>query len=137
MLQRLLLTVLLGLMLLGCGSSPTLSPPAAVVPSGPTRYPLPADSSLNLGPGDSPQACAGIGLDAIARGSPTDARHVWLEDATAGGRIDLVWPTGYTARFTPDVEVVDTTGRVVLSAGQRVDSGCVTGQDNVLWLPNW
>jgi hypothetical protein len=133
----LLVTTLVGLQFLGCGSGPTPSSTVTAEPSGPTRYPLPADPSLQLGPGDTPQACGGIGLDAIVRGSATDSRHVWLVDATTGARMELVWPTGYTARFTPDVEVVDTRGTVVVRAGQRVDGGCVTVQDNVLWLPDW
>lgn len=129
----------LGLLLAACASPPAPpSPTAAPTPSGPTLYALPTAAWLVLGPNQSPMACAGVGLDAIARGSVGDPRHVWLANQMAGGsRIDLVWPRGYAARFTPDLEVIDAQGRVVLREGQHVDGGCVTGQDRVLWLPNW
>ena len=75
----------LGVQVAAC-SGPTPSPAAFEV-----RYSLPADPLLTPGPGQTPRACGGVGLEAVVRGSPIDARHVWLVDTTAGGRIDLVW----------------------------------------------
>jgi hypothetical protein len=62
------------------------------------------------------------------RGDATDPRFVW-EVGPNGGRQDVVWPAGYTARFTPKVEVLDPSGRVVLRDGDQLpDGGCAIGQ---------
>ena len=115
------------------------SPSPSSVPNPPSSdvllYPLPADASLTLGPGATPLACAGIGTDAILRGSATDQRVVWLEDAASGRRMELVWPPGYTARFVPKLEVLDQRGNVVAREGHSVIGVCVTGADNTFWLP--
>ena len=123
--------------------SPSASPSPTVVPIpteplngpslGPNIYWLPSDPTLVLGPDATPLACAGVGKDAFLRGSVNDARHVWLEDATSHARSELVWPPGFAARFTPDLEVLDATGTVVMRAGYRVTGVCVgAGAD---WIP--
>jgi len=38
-----------------------------------------------------------------------------------------VWPAGYTARFTPQIEVLDASRRVRYVAGDVIEGGCVTG----------
>ena len=73
-------------------------------------------------------SCRGIGLDAWLTGDPSDPRVAWLAD-DRGIRVDIVWPPGYTARFTPALEVVTSEGFVRLRAGDHVDGGCTTGSD--------
>lgn len=72
--------------------------------------------------------CRGVGLDSQIAGDPSDPRLVWLLDSQ-GGRHDVVWPQGYSARFTPQVEVLDEHGAVVFRQGDAVRGGCVTGPD--------
>ncbi|HSM18544.1 MAG TPA: hypothetical protein VK845_16270 [Gemmatimonadales bacterium] len=109
------------------------SPSAVAVPSGS----LPPATDLQLPTIDLPAQtpCAGIGLDAILHGDPSDPRLAWL--VTGGGvRRDIVWPSGYVARFEPDLEVIDATGRVVYRAGDHIDGGClVSDPDLLLILP--
>jgi hypothetical protein len=45
------------------------------------------------------------------------------------GRRDVIWPPGYVARFTPMLEVLDETGRVIFRDGDAVSGGCTTGPD--------
>lgn len=44
-----------------------------------------------------------------------------------GGRRDIIWPPGFTARFDPDLRVLDASGTVVLSKGDQITGGCVAG----------
>lgn len=72
-------------------------------------------------------ACIGVGLvDATLSGDPADSPIAWL-DLEGGGRREIVFPPGYTVRFTPTLEVVDDGGQVVARAGDRIDGGCLTG----------
>ena len=69
--------------------------------------------------------CAGVGLDAVLHGSPTDPRGAWLDDKLGGqSRMDVTWPAGYRARFNPNLEVLDETGSVVISEGDAVAGAC-------------
>jgi hypothetical protein len=72
--------------------------------------------------------CRGVGLDSQIVGDTSDPRLVWLLDSQ-GGRRDVVWPPGYSARLTPQVEVLDEHGTVVFRQGATVHGGCVTGPD--------
>ena len=74
-------------------------------------------------------SCAGIGLDATLAGDASDPRRAWLVQAGSGDRIDIVWPTGYRARFAPEIEVVDAGGNVVMTGGDQVTTACVIGGD--------
>ena len=94
-----------GLLLAACGATPS--------PSLPTL-----DSAIN--------PCAGVGLGATLAGSPTDPRVAWLV-YSQGGRSEIVWPAGFTARFDPDLAVLDASGKVVYRAGDHIDGGCVVG----------
>ena len=61
-------------------------------------------------------------------GHPTDPRIVWLRKRNGpdvGTR--LLWPPGWTARFIPQLEVLDETGNVVLTEGYEPQGGCVVG----------
>lgn len=85
--------------------------------------------------------CAGVGLDAVVRGDAQDPKVVWLEsqlsgpEVPAGQRVDVVWPFGYRARFTPNLELLDSWGNVVLRAGDRVSESCGgVGEDNLLHM---
>ena len=71
--------------------------------------------------------CTGIGLDATLTGDPNDPRRAWLVQADTERRVDIVWPAGYRARFTPSIEVLDAGGNVVMAAGDQVTTACVIG----------
>ena len=103
--RRGLLVGTVALLLGACGATPA-----------PTLPTLPTDV----------QACAGVGNDGTLAGSPTDPRVAWLAEPQ-GGRVEIVWPHGYTARFDPDLAVVDASGKVVYRAGDRPGGGCVIG----------
>jgi hypothetical protein len=109
--------------------------PNAARSLGANEYWLPAEASLVLGPNETPHACAGVGADAIPRGSPADQRCAWLEDKATGARSELVWPTGFVARFAPNLEVLDAAGRVAYSGGDPIKGLCVTAGASTFWLP--
>ncbi len=70
--------------------------------------------------------CRGVGLDATLAGSPADPRVAWLL-SSGGGRQEIVWPPGFSARFTPHLEVHDASGTTVFRAGDKISGGCVAG----------
>jgi hypothetical protein len=91
---------------------------------------VPAPSTVDLpGPTSQPTSCAGIGGGlAILRGNPNDPRLTWETTLDGSGRTNVVWPPGYSARFAPSLEVIDSTGRVIARDGDRVPAGgCVLG----------
>jgi hypothetical protein len=97
-------------------------------PAGPGEYALPANYAsppVWLG-----TICAGVGLEATLHGDPSDPRIAWLEnrigvpDGTTGRRMDVVWPAGFRARFTPKLEVLNGLGQVVLREGDMVGGAC-------------
>jgi hypothetical protein len=78
------------------------------------------------------QACGGVGLtDATLHGSSTDRRVAWLEIAGFPDRA-VVFPTGFTARFAPALEVLDTTGAVAFREGSSIVGACVAPDDALL-----
>ena len=70
--------------------------------------------------------CEHTRLGGTLRGDPADPSVAWLVSTSSGKRIDVLWPDGYHARFTPDLEVLDEAGNVVLHAGDLVSEGCIT-----------
>lgn len=82
-----------------------------------------------------PVGCGGVGYEGEYRlhGSATDPRLVWMTFPD-GVRHELAWPLGYSARFTPGLELLDETGRVVAREGTLVTGGCGTPQPGVLWV---
>lgn len=82
----------------------------------------------------SPPACAGVGLDAVLSASAADPRKVWLSDKESGGRIDLVWPRGFSVRFGEGAsfDVLNASGRVAVVGGSYISGACV-GAD-AYWL---
>ena len=119
MIGRAAATFALAGMLIGCGSEPP-----------PTRSP----SGIALRTTAATGACAGVGLDAEVHGDPKDPSIVWLTSLLpAGGqpdpigdRVEVIWPTGYTAVFDPALRVLDPTGQTAMQEGDYVDGGCVT-----------
>jgi hypothetical protein len=109
--------------------SPTTASPSPVVP---VDIALPVQTPLDV-PLGVPLACRGIGINAILRGDATDPRVAWLV-SNLGTRLDVEWPAGYKARFSPKLEVLDASGTVVLREGDPVIGGCVTRQPGVLLL---
>ena len=80
-----------------------------------------------------PQACAGVGTEAILAGDRTDPRVAWL--VSSGTRVDVVFPPGFTARFSPALEVLNASGAVVARAGDRIDGYCVTAGPPLVLFP--
>jgi hypothetical protein len=74
--------------------------------------------------------CAGVGLDAVLHGSPTDPRVAWLDNNMGGTpRMEVSWPAGYRARFNPNLEVLDENGNVVIREGDAVTGACGNNPD--------
>jgi hypothetical protein len=73
-----------------------------------------------------PDRCRGVGIDGVLAGSVSDPRVTWLE-TEQGGQLPLVWPPGWRARFSPDLQVLDDQGVVRMKAGDRVSSICEKG----------
>lgn len=46
---------------------------------------------------------------------------VWLEGATSGRRYTVTWPSGYSARFTPTLELLDDLGRPIAREGDVLE----------------
>jgi hypothetical protein len=82
--------------------------------------------------------CREIGFDGVLRGNPADPRVAWGEKETPVNhlvlRTELVWPPGYTARFTPELEILDASQRVRLVAGDVIDGGCTSGNGQELYV---
>jgi hypothetical protein len=72
----------------------------------------------------------GVGRDATLRGSASDDRVTWAVDNGMGVRVELLWPVGYTARFSPQLEVLDEEGRVVAHEGDQVIGSCLTQEED-------
>jgi hypothetical protein len=66
-------------------------------------------------------------------GDPNDPRVAWI--VSRGKRVDVVFPYGFSARFAPNLEVLDATGVVVARAADRIDGGCMTGGPMLILLP--
>jgi hypothetical protein len=58
----------------------------------------------------------------------------WLKSPASGGRIDVVFPPGFAARFTPNLEILNAVGQVVAHEGDPVDGGCSLGGGTLLVL---
>lgn len=96
-------------------------------PVGSGVFALPVASWVQNG---QPILCAGIGFPhATIHGSPADPMVVWVEDDES--RLRLAWPPGYTARFDPDLRVVDASGNVVFREADAISDGCETGDAGV------
>ena len=68
--------------------------------------------------------CEWPGFAMVLHGSVTDPPWVWLESLDGKERLDVAWPPGYTARFTPALEVRDARDATVTREGDLVDGAC-------------
>jgi hypothetical protein len=71
----------------------------------------------------------GVGRDATIHGSAADSRLAWAIDNGSGERVELVWPSGYTARFSPDLVILDRDGDVVAREGDLIVGSCLNDED--------
>ena len=57
-------------------------------------------------------ACRGVGLGGVVlTGDPSDPRVAWMMAGST--RSDVLFPPGFTARFTPRLEVLDGAGHAL------------------------
>jgi hypothetical protein len=74
-----------------------------------------------------PEVCRGVGTDAVLAGGPFDPRVAWLKFPDK--EVPLVWPPGWEARFAPDLEILNSDGKVVLKAGDQIADVCFKGPE--------
>ena len=114
--------VLLLLVVAGCASTPapTTIPPVSLAAG---EFALP---EVQWVVGGQEYACAGTGYagGVSLHGSATDPALTWVLFEDRGERETVVWPHGYRARFTPRLEVLDETGRVIAHEGDQATGGC-------------
>lgn len=111
---------------------------AGCAPQSPSQAPPPGPTLTTMaGPqGGGAAACAGVGLSAVLRGSPTDPNLAWIETFPGGGgRREVVWPAGFAARFAPGLELLDGTARIVLRDGDFIEGACGKVGDRLLLAP--
>jgi hypothetical protein len=103
-----------------CGSAPTATPTAT-----PSRTLGAGERWLPVANFGSNGLCAGGGTvgDFRLRGAADDPRLAWMIWPD-GRRTELAWPVGYSARFTPNLEVLDDHGQRVAVEGSLVTGGC-------------
>ena len=87
------------------------------VPLGPGEVALPTVS-------EQIDLCAGVGLETVLHGDQRGPRLAWLIDTLGGGRLDVIWPRSYRARFTPSLVVLDENDQPVLAEGDAVMGEC-------------
>jgi hypothetical protein len=80
--------------------------------------------------------CRGTGTDMVIRGAADDPRVSWATTPDGGQRVEIVWPVGYSARFTPQLEVLDSAGVVVARDGDYLTGWCATA-DTTPGQPVW
>lgn len=78
--------------------------------------------------------CGGVGIDGTLRADPLDPKVApWLQpepDPRASPEpITLIWPPGFTARFVPQLEVIDPIGQIVMREGDRLGGSCLSAAD--------
>lgn len=102
--------------------------PPTPVAIGPDTFALPAANWQREG---ETLLCAGGGfIGATIHGSADDAAVVWVD--RAGIRLRVAWPSsGYVARFTPSLEVVDPGGNILFRDGDSVSGGCETADPGI------
>jgi hypothetical protein len=86
-------------------------------------------ASLHTDPTRLGGCSLGVGRDATVHGSAADPRLAWAIETASGKRVELVWPKGYTARFSPELEVLDRDGQVVAHEGDLIVGSCLSKDD--------
>lgn len=114
----------------GCGADPRPPSTGSVRPLGPGERWLPV-ARWDL-PGGGHLLCAGGGYlgDHRLHGSPTDPRLAWMT-VPNGDRVDIAFWYGWSARFSPELEVLDDTGTVVAREGTKIGGGCATAEPGI------
>lgn len=81
------------------------------------------------------QACdppmSAIRIDADLHGDLADPRRTWAVDRTTGRRMELLWPFGYAARFSPAFALLDQSGIAIAADGYHLAWAC-PGANGVL-----
>ncbi len=113
---------LVGILAGGCTALVPSSPPPPTTSA--AGISLRATTNWPTAPA-TPPACAGVGLDAVLHGDAGDPAVAWITDRAGAGRIEVIWPPGYLARFSPRLVVVDPTGAIVHREGDAITGGCV------------
>jgi hypothetical protein len=112
--------------------SPSIAPTA--VPSGYVAITTLPDVT----PSADNAACMGVGFgDAFLRGDRTAAEPVWIELASGLGgnaRRSVTWPAGFRARFTPRLELLDASGRIVAREGDLLTRLGGYPNDDLHWV---
>lgn len=75
-------------------------------------------------PTTSIETCSGHAIAAVLRGDKADPDVAWIEGYESHERTDVVWPTGFAARFDPHLEILDPSGRAVLREGDFINGTC-------------
>ena len=142
---RLLVLAVVALMVAACGTAssprtfgPTVgsTPTVTPGPSLPTAAAAPAATAILAGTVALPTLTAAEAAAAanclrgtgywVLRGSATGRWLTWAE-GIEGPEMQLVWPTGYRARFTPLLEVLAPDGTVVAREGAPITTACELG----------
>ena len=111
----------------GVGASTTL------LPSG--GYALKTVDMSGCASASAVCACGGVGLEnTTIEGSPADSRVAWLASPGLPDR-SVVFPSGWWARFTPMLEVIDASGHVAFRGGDRVAGACVASDGLLIGWP--
>ena len=82
--------------------------------------------SLRTDPTREGSCGIGVGRDATLHGSAADPELAWAIDNMSSSRVKLIWPAGYTARFGPQLAVLDRAGNVVAREGDLIIGSCLT-----------
>src|SRR5215213_5309737 len=88
-----------------------------------------AAASLPTHPTRLGSCSVGVGRDATIHGSAADPRLAWAIDNGSGERVELVWPWGYTARFSPDLAILDRDGQAAAHEGDLIIGSCLSDDD--------
>ena len=117
------------LVLAACGAGAS----ATSLPSG--GYALKTVDMSGCASASAVCACGGVGLEnTTIEGSPADPRVAWLASPGQADR-PVVFPSGWWARFTPMLVVIDAGGHVALRGGDRVAGACVASDGLLIGWP--
>ena len=122
---RLFAIVIFAVAIAGCGAGTTQTSTRQLGP-GETWLPLADFSNGSL-------LCAGGGFigDYRLHGDASDPRLAWMVEPD-GTRTELGWPSGWSARFAPGLEILDDQGVVRAHEASLVEGGCETAKRGVL-----
>jgi hypothetical protein len=67
-------------------------------------------------------SCDTAGFMGTLAGDVNDPWYAWLVSGS-GDRVDVKWPAGFTARFDPELQIVDPTGATIARTGETIQLG--------------